>query len=333
MSEKESPLVWTTAPERRFRDQASPNTLWDAERMRDVFLRVGLTALASPDPNVLMLPPPKGFSPKRAGGRKDLHQHRYLEVGIVTRGEMALWWEGTTSRCAAGSVFVIPPGMRYLPHVETTGEQTRPHAVVWLALHRSCAVVHMCTLEGQVHQLSEYYCFTDAQMTAQASSIARELADRSPHYSTAVRGCLLCLLTWLLRAPAQPISQFEAPGRETKEPAQDEFNDRVESYLLSHYHRPLTLTQIARSIDCSPAYLCRHYRELTGQTPFQFLRAVRIEAAKRLLSSEVPIARVAEMVGFDDPLYFSKVFSGQTGESPQAYRTRDRGISAKKVHR
>lgn len=323
MSEKKSPPVWTTVPERRYSDMASPNAIWDAERMREM-LRIGLEGLTPGNSAGLVLPPAKAFAPKRAGGRKDIHYHRYVEVGIVVRGEMTIWWEGINTRVAAGNVFVIPPGTRYLPHVCETEKPSPPHSVVWLALHRGTAVAHMCTLEGKSHRLSEYYCFTESQIMGQARSLAQEMADRSPHFETVVRGCLLCLLTWLLRAPVQSITRQGEGGRDKRGDTQDSFQERVENYLRSNYHRPLTLPQVARSMGCSPAYLCRHFRELTGNTPFQFLRAVRMEAAKRLLLSEVPISRVAEMVGFDDPLYFSKVFSGQAGVSPQSYRTQEK---------
>jgi AraC-like DNA-binding protein len=234
---------------------------------------------------------------------------------------MNLWWEGVITRCPEGSVFVIQPGMYYLPHAAVSGEAPQDHSVIWLALHRGCAVVHHCVLQGEWHRLGEYYCFTDPQVTGLARSITQELGDRSAHYAVAIRGCLLCLFTYLVRASAQPLSRIDTPDFSPHEVARaDAFSASVEAYLLSHYHRPLSLQQVARAVGCSPAYLCRRFRTSTGQTPFGLLRAVRIEAAKRLLRSEVPIARVAEMVGFDDPFYFSRVFSAAVGESPQGYR-------------
>jgi len=322
MGERKSVTVWTTAPERRFSDVVSPNAAWDADRIRQV-LHGGLSALSEDNPADLLLPPVKSFAPKRAMAAKDLHYHRYVEVGIITRGEMTIWWDGVWSLCPAGSIFVIPPGTRYMPHVQDPTHMCPPHSVVWLALHRGSAIVHTCSLEGKEHRLSEYYCFIEPQVMGQARSMAQELADRAPGYDIVIRGSLLCLFTWLLRAPVHSISRQSDGIRDQTDVGQDGFRERVESYLLSHYHRPLTLAQIALSVGCSPAYLCRRFRELTDQTPFQYLRTIRIDAAKRLLLSEVPIGRVAEMVGFDDPLYFSKVFSGQTGESPQSFRRKN----------
>jgi len=323
MSDQNTPLHWLAAPERRIRDLACPSVLQDANKQRDLILNIALASLSSNNPDSLVVPPEKSFRSKRNDRRKDLHHHRYVEVGVVTRGEMTLWWEGTFTRIAAGSVFVIPPGTRYMPHAVEPGiDERKPHAVVWLALHRGCVVVHQCALKGDVHELGEYYSFADVQIANQARIISQELAERSPHHATAIRGSLLCLMAWLLRAPVHRISYLNSSPDEPKVDGHGSFSDRVQSYLLSHYHRPVSLAQVAKAMGCSSAYLCRHYRELTNQTPFQYLRDIRIEAAKRLLLSDVPIARVAEMVGFDDPLYFSKVFSNSTGESPQRYRVR-----------
>lgn len=320
MLEKSAPAVWISVPGRRLKDLISPSASWDADRLRETLLDVGLAALTSQESSRLILPPPIAAAPKHIANEKDMNRNRYVEIGIVTQGEMSLWWEGTISRCPAGSVLIIQPGMRYMSHAEVLNEPAPPHSVVWIALHRGCAVVHRCLVQNRNHYLSEYYSLADMQITGYARTIAQEISDRPAHFSAAVRGSLLCLFALLLRAPIYSIARHSGSDREEKELDENSFSDRVESYLLSHYHRPLTLAQIARSIECSPAYLCRHFRELTGRTPFQYLRTVRLDAAKKLLLSEVPIARIAEMVGYDDPLYFSKVFSHQLGQSPQNYR-------------
>ncbi|HZT41702.1 MAG TPA: AraC family transcriptional regulator [Chthonomonadaceae bacterium] len=314
---------WMGPPERRYRDVVSPPADQEEEELRTAFLTEGLAALDPRDPARLVLPPPIGplaEIPRRR--RKDLHLHNYVDVGIVLKGEMGIWWEGKVARCPSHSVLVTTPGLRYQPHIALSKEAPASHTVVWLALHRSCAFVHRCSLEGSRHLLSEYHCFTDPQVTLLARSIAQELGDRSLHYETAIRGSLMCLFARLGRAPAYPVSRVSTADAERNSANEDAFSARVEAYLLSHYHRPLTLQDIARAVGCSRAHLCRRFHEATGQTPFQCLKALRMEAAKRLLRSEVPIGRVAEMVGFDDPLYFSRVFSSHIGESPRTYRSR-----------
>ena len=188
-------------------------------------------------------------------------------------------------------------------------------------------MAHQCSLTGDRHYLSEYFSFSNSTSMNVARNIADELAGHESYYETAIVGNLLCLLADLLRSPALPITRLDNAASTVQLSNTDPFSTKVEAFLLSHYHRPLSLPQIARSVGCSPAYLCRRFRALTGGTPFQLLRAVRIEAAKHLLRSEVPIARVAAMVGIEDALYFSRVFSSSAGESPQSYRIRHRSES------
>lgn len=57
-----------------------------------------------------------------------------------------------------------------------------------------------------------------------------------------------------------------------------------------------------------------------GLSPMQYLNNQRMEKAKDfLLSNTMTISNIAHLVGFDDPLYFSRVFKKYTGVSPQMY--------------
>ena len=52
-----------------------------------------------------------------------------------------------------------------------------------------------------------------------------------------------------------------------------------------------------------------------------YVVSIRIEAAKNLLtSSDITISEIASLVGYDNSLYFSRLFTKHTGTSPTAYR-------------
>ena len=56
-------------------------------------------------------------------------------------------------------------------------------------------------------------------------------------------------------------------------------------------------------------------------TPMQYIISVRIENAQRLLcTQDYNVTEVAAIVGYDNPLYFSRLFKKQTGISPTDYR-------------
>ncbi len=96
----------------------------------------------------------------------------------------------------------------------------------------------------------------------------------------------------------------------------------VEVYLQEHYRRAYSLERLASSFGCKPAYLLRLYRRVTGRTPTQDVIRLRIEKAKRLLAGHphIEIKQVAAAVGYEDPLYFSRVFKKETGLAPSAFK-------------
>ena len=95
----------------------------------------------------------------------------------------------------------------------------------------------------------------------------------------------------------------------------------LRTYLHEHWTDPdLSVSDMAASLAMSPRTFRRRLKEATGQTPSQFVRAVRIEAAKALLAqNEGSIAEVGYAVGFNSHSYFSRCFKEQVGRSPSAY--------------
>jgi len=96
---------------------------------------------------------------------------------------------------------------------------------------------------------------------------------------------------------------------------------RVISFLDNHYGEPLTLDAIAAQSGLSRAQLCRTFRQLTGTTVWQCLLHLRIDHAKRMMSSsDTNISEIACECGFSDPAYFTKVFCRIEGITPKRWR-------------
>lgn len=65
------------------------------------------------------------------------------------------------------------------------------------------------------------------------------------------------------------------------------------------------------------------FRQLTGQSPYAYQTRIRLDRARDLLdSTTMSIAEVAAMVGYSNPLYFSRIFRKGTGLSPTEYKKR-----------
>jgi AraC-like DNA-binding protein len=92
---------------------------------------------------------------------------------------------------------------------------------------------------------------------------------------------------------------------------------RLESYILEHYKEEITIAQMAELVQLSPNYVISIFKEVTKQTPMEFVHQVRISIARNLLlNSDMNIAEVSDHLGFCDPTYFNRVFKKVLGVPP-----------------
>lgn len=96
-------------------------------------------------------------------------------------------------------------------------------------------------------------------------------------------------------------------------------------YIIDNYDKKITLTEICRAIGCSKSTLISIFKQEFGTTVNAYINDIRINEAKRLLSgTEMSISEIAEITGFYDQAYLSKVFSARLGLSPSEYRRKEK---------
>ena len=94
------------------------------------------------------------------------------------------------------------------------------------------------------------------------------------------------------------------------------------AYIEQNYSNQITLHDIAGHIHLCESECTRLFKRHMNTTLFSYLQEYRIERSLEYLSSNTSIKTVAEKAGFDDPNYYSKVFSRVKGCSPREYRKR-----------
>ena len=96
---------------------------------------------------------------------------------------------------------------------------------------------------------------------------------------------------------------------------------QVREYIDRHFREPLTLQGLGDALHASPYYLSHVFKESSGYSPMQYLTRRRIgEAQNLLVETDLPIARIAEEVGYDTQNYFNLQFSKHVGMPPRKFR-------------
>lgn len=96
---------------------------------------------------------------------------------------------------------------------------------------------------------------------------------------------------------------------------------RVLDFVADRFGGPITIEDMARVAGLSPAHFSRLFKEVLGDSPYQFVMDYRVEQAKRMLGERGrPMIDIALACGFADQAHFSRVFKRLTGKTPGAFR-------------
>ena len=105
--------------------------------------------------------------------------------------------------------------------------------------------------------------------------------------------------------------------------------DAAVQYFHSNYNKPISIEEYATTHNMSVSWFIRSFREYTNTTPAQYLLSLRISNARTLLeTTSCNISEIANIIGYDNPLYFSRLFKKQCGMSPSEFRRRLQDPSA-----
>lgn len=96
---------------------------------------------------------------------------------------------------------------------------------------------------------------------------------------------------------------------------------QAKEYVELHYMDDLTIDSLAQKFGISTNYLNRLFRNCCGMPGKEYLIYIRVEQAKLYLKNPaLTIRNVGQMVGYEDPNYFTRIFKKKTGVTPAEFR-------------
>jgi transcriptional regulator GlxA family with amidase domain len=108
-------------------------------------------------------------------------------------------------------------------------------------------------------------------------------------------------------------------------PLKTEHSDKsisvAQEWLHANFHQSFPLEAPAERVNMSLRNFVRRFKQATGDSPLIYLQKLRVAAAKRLLENDHRgMQEISEAVGYQDVVFFRKIFQRHTGVSPSAYR-------------
>ena len=250
------------------------------------------------------------------------------ELVLFGKGQFVIEIGANAYPCPAGTFIIVPPGrwhaswdtagrpgLRYWSHFDwvsqgphgntpvMTFHPARPRAA---AYRRAPAFVPHRILHGPIPSPHRAYELAERLNALQGQG--------SEHDRAVSRALLLELLLELL----------DTRDRKAAAAGQDDLPHRIRDLLEQNLpdHGNLRIQDLMEEkLGYSYAHLCRLFRARYGIPPLKYLNAICVSRARLLLrDTDIPVAAIAQRLGFRDPLYFSQLFRRITGQSPSRCR-------------
>ena len=155
---------------------------------------------------------------------------------------------------------------------------------------------------------------TSLEYTRLFKQMILELQRRQPDYQE--------MLALLLRQLLITIHRQLASDRRSRNVYLDTEMEAAIQYFNDNYNTEINIEAYAASRGMSVSWFIRSFRQYANTTPMQYIVSIRIANAQILLeTTNYNVTEIGRIVGYDNPLYFSRIFKKQRGASPSEYRT------------
>lgn len=261
-----------------------------------------------------LLPTDVGYFPHATGHLRDRPNGANQAIFIYcTKGAGWCELDGRVFVVRSGELLVVPP---QTPHVYGA-DLRQPWTISWFHAVGTLLNPFLKELDVDANR-PVVHIGEDTQLLA----LFEEILDVVEHEYTTMR--LLYASQTLAHLLATMIRAHHASR--VKQPTTQQKIARTIDYMKRHLNQNVPLDVLARVANLSRSQYTALFKTQTGYAPIDYFIRLRMHRACQLFdTTDLSVKIVAGELGFDDPLYFTKVFRRVNEESPSEYRTRRKG--------
>ncbi len=158
-----------------------------------------------------------------------------------------------------------------------------------------------------------FYCGTPSTYVLLFKQMIEELQTCRVGYEELLEMCFRELLLVVQRTRLEKPSIVSTQVQEEMAFARQYFHE--------HYNEPINIEDFAQSRHMSISLFMRNFKKVYEISPKQYILNLRMNNAQSLLeTTDYTVSEIAAIVGYDNPLYFSRLYHKQKGQAPTDYR-------------
>lgn len=234
-------------------------------------------------------------------GRRD------YQILYVANGKTHFWFDGREEIVSTGHMVLYKPEeiQKYVYYLEDNPE------VFWIHFTgsdvKNILAYHGISLDEHV-----FYCGVLPDYKALFRKIIQELQLCRYGYEDYIASLFNDIL---LLVDRQQHEQKKTTGN-----VQEQI-ERAAAYFNENYNTKISIDDYAESLHISTNWFIHNFKQYAGMSPAQYILSLRMVNAQSLLErTTYNIKEISEIVGYENPLYFSRVFKKEIGKSPAQYR-------------
>lgn len=255
------------------------------------------------------------------------HWHQCIEILFVHRGRGTVVVGGQTYEIRRGMLFFFQPFQLHHVHAEVSPEEPYVRSIFYVdplqaetllrAFPKRSALFHrLC--EG--NNPGQGFDLADQAEWMERIYAAYDRARKNGHGEESEE--ISMLLLQLLNSLMSTCAESSLTGGAVRPLRHSE---KIMRWIEAHYPEEITLDRLAEETHLSKYYVSRIFRQETGSSITDYVKARRIKQACRLLeTTELPVERIGILSGFESPSYFIQLFKRMIGMTPLKYRRQNR---------
>lgn len=258
-------------------------------------------------------------SPEMSVPETSYHCHEdFIELSFVTSGSVDYLIEGEKYTLKKGQVVVSNPGVYHKELFDSNTNCRELHiGLTNLSLFSNIKKNFIDVGSKNIITLSKY----KDEILKNCFEIIEEQKNHTQTSPFMLKSLVMKLLILLHRELNEDIANLNSKEFSFKSREKKSLVESISKYLNENYTDDISLYTLSKNMYLSPVYISKIFKEITGDSPINYLILIRLSKAKELLEdSKLSIKTIAKMVGYNDPYYFSKLYKKYYGISPNKVR-------------
>ena len=233
--------------------------------------------------------------------------HKYYELAVQLSGSSVISCGKNAYRLEENQILLIDRDVKHRLGVPEGG----PVSMLWVAATNDTIRPGVSHYNGGERQKR-----WGMDILAPGGYLLREAISEmnGPDAASAVTVYLAAFLTMLIQKLAFAERMWDSDRKAA-------LVRQIQGYIDTHLAAPLTLGELSGLASVSPSYLCKVFKQITGETVFSYIQDAKIRAATNyLVSTDKELSEISDLLGFYDQFHFSKTFKTYMGMAPTSYR-------------